>query len=134
MLPSGTSKIGQFEYDIGLNGSPRTVAELNDLPVKADRNNTIYVHDVANVRDGFSPQTNIVRRDGQRSALLTIMKIGTASTLDIVSQVPAMLPANRGDASAVAEDGTNFGSVVVRARGRERRGPGGNHRGFVLRR
>jgi len=92
VLPSGTSKIGQFEYDIGLNGSPRTVAELNDLPVKADRNNTIYVHDVANVRDGFSPQTNIVRRDGQRSALLTIMKIGTASTLAIVSQVRAMLP------------------------------------------
>ena len=92
VLPSGTSKIGQFEYDIGLNGSPRTIAELNDLPVKADHNTTIYVHDVGNVRDGFSPQTNIVRRDGQRSALLTIMKIGTASTLDIVHEVRAMLP------------------------------------------
>jgi len=92
ILPSGTSKIGQFEYDVGLNASPKTIQELNDLPVKAQGNATIYVHDVAHVRDGFSPQTNIVRRDGQRSALLTIMKIGTASTLDIVRDVRAMLP------------------------------------------
>ena len=92
VLPSGTSKIGQFEYDVGLNASPKTIQELNDLPVKADRNTTIYLHDVAHVRDGFSPQTNIVRRDGQRSALLTIMKIGDASTLDIVRNVRNMLP------------------------------------------
>jgi multidrug efflux pump subunit AcrB len=92
VLPSGTSKIGQFEYDVGLNASPKTVQELNDLPVKAAKNTTIYVHDVAHVRDGYSPQTNIVRRDGQRSALLTIMKIGSASTLDIVRQVRSMLP------------------------------------------
>jgi multidrug efflux pump subunit AcrB len=92
VLPSGTSKIGQFEYDVGLNASPKTIQELNDLPVKAAKNTTIYVHDVAHVRDGYSPQTNIVRRDGQRSALLTIMKIGSASTLDIVRQVRAMLP------------------------------------------
>ena len=71
ILPTGTSKIGQFEYDVDLNASPETVQELNDLPVKAVGNSTIYVHDVAHVRDGFSPQTNIVRRNGQRSALLT---------------------------------------------------------------
>jgi multidrug efflux pump subunit AcrB len=92
ILPTGTSKIGQFEYDIGLNASPETVQELNDLPVKAVGNSTIYVHDVAHVRDGFSPQTNIVRRDGQRSALLSILKVGDTSTLDIVKQVRGMLP------------------------------------------
>ena len=92
ILPTGTSKIGQFEYDIGLNASPETIQELNDLPVKAVGNSTIYMHDVANVRDGFSPQTNIVRRNGQRSALLSILKVGNTSTLDIVKEVRGMLP------------------------------------------
>jgi multidrug efflux pump subunit AcrB len=92
ILPTGTSKIGQFEYDVGLNASPETIQELNDLPVKAAGNSTIYVHDVAHVRDGFSPQTNIVRRNGQRSTLLSILKIGDTSTLDIVKQVREMLP------------------------------------------
>ena len=92
ILPTGTSKIGQFEYDIGLNASPETIQELNDLPVKAVGNSTIYIHDVANVRDGFSPQTNIVRRNGQRSALLSILKVGNTSTLDIVKEVRGMLP------------------------------------------
>ncbi|MBV9508117.1 MAG: efflux RND transporter permease subunit, partial [Acidobacteriia bacterium] len=92
VLPSGTSKIGQFEYDVGLNSAPRTVPEINDLPIKAQNGTTIFVHDVANVRDGFSPQTNVVRRNGQRGALLTVMKIGTASTLNIVQQVRDMLP------------------------------------------
>jgi multidrug efflux pump subunit AcrB len=91
-LPSGTSKIGQFEYDVGLNSAPQTVQEINDLPIKAASSTTIYVHDVANVRDGFSPQTNIVRRNGQRGALLTVMKIGTASTLDIVRNIRNLLP------------------------------------------
>ena len=72
ILPSGTSKIGQFEYDVDLNGSPQTVAELNDLPIKRVGNTTIYIRDVAYVRDGFPPQTNIVRVDGQRASLLTI--------------------------------------------------------------
>jgi len=92
ILPTGTSKIGQFEYDVGLNASPRTVQELNDLPVKAAGNAVIYVRDVAHVRDGYSPQTNIVRRNGDRGALLNVMKIGTASTLDIVRHVREMLP------------------------------------------
>jgi CzcA family heavy metal efflux pump len=92
ILPTGTSKIGQFEYDVALNASPETIQELNDLPVKATGNSTIYVHDVAHVRDGFSPQTNIVRRNGQRSALLSILKIGDTSTLDIVKEVREMLP------------------------------------------
>ncbi len=92
ILPTGTSKIGQYEYDVALNASPETVRELNDLPIKAVGNSTIYVHDVAHVRDGFSPQTNIVRRNGQRSALLSILKVGDTSTLDIVKQVRALLP------------------------------------------
>jgi multidrug efflux pump subunit AcrB len=92
ILPGGTAKIGQFEYDVDLNGSPKTVAELNDLPVRALGNTTIYVRDVGHVRDGFSPQTNIVRRDGQRGSLLTIQKVGAVSTLDIVKQVRELLP------------------------------------------
>ena len=93
ILPAGTSKIGQFEYDIELNANPNTMQELNDLPVKAAGKTTIYIHDVAHVRDGFSPQTNIVRRDGMRGALLSVMKVGNASTLDIVQQVRDALPA-----------------------------------------
>jgi multidrug efflux pump subunit AcrB len=92
ILPTGTSKIGQFEYNVAMNVSPRTVQELNDLPVKAVGNTVIYVRDVAHVRDGYSPQTNIVRRNGDRGALLNVMKIGSASTLDIVRQVRQMLP------------------------------------------
>lgn len=92
ILPSGTSKIGQFEYDVDLNGSPQTVAELNDLPIKRVGNTTIYIRDVAYVRDGFPPQTNIVRVDGKRASLLTIQKTGNASTLDIISGIKRLLP------------------------------------------
>ncbi|PYO12377.1 MAG: RND transporter, partial [Candidatus Rokuibacteriota bacterium] len=92
VLPSGTAKIGQFEYDVALNASPRTVAELNDLPVKVVGNSTIYLRDVAYVRDGFAPQTNVVRRDGNRGTLLTILKTGSASTLDVVGGIRGLLP------------------------------------------
>jgi len=92
ILPTGTSKIGQFEYDVGLNASPQTIQELNDLPVKTNGSTVLYVHDVAHVRDGFAPQTNIVRRDGQRGALLPVIKTGTTSTLDIVRNVREMIP------------------------------------------
>src|SRR6266850_811488 len=91
VLPSGTAKIGEFEYDIAMNGSPRTVAELNDLPIKVVGNSTIYLRDVAQVRDGFAPQTNVVRRDGRRGTLVTILKTGTASTLDVVAGIRARL-------------------------------------------
>ena len=92
VLPSGTAKIGQFEYDVAMNASPRTVAELNDLPVKVVGNSTIYLRDVAHVRDGFAPQTNVVRRDGSRGTLVTILKTGAASTLDVVAGIRALLP------------------------------------------
>src|SRR2546427_233973 len=91
VLPSGTAKIGEFEYDVAMNGSPRTVAELNDLPIKVVGNSTIYLRDVAQVRDGFAPQTNVVRRDGRRGTLVTILKTGTASTLDVAAGIRARL-------------------------------------------
>ena len=92
ILPSGTSKIGSFEYDVDLNGSPQTVAELNDLPIKTVGSSTIYIRDVAFVRDGFPPQTNIVRVNGRRASLLTVLKSGNASTLDIISGIKGLLP------------------------------------------
>jgi multidrug efflux pump subunit AcrB len=92
ILPAGTAKIGQFEYDVDLNASPKQVAEMNDLPVKQVGSSTIYLRDVAHVRDGFAPQTNIVRLDGQRGALVSILKTGKGSTLDIVAAGRAMLP------------------------------------------
>ena len=92
VLPSGTAKIDQFEYDVDLNAAPRSVAELNDLPVKVANGATIYLRDVAQVSDGFAPQTNIVRQDGRRSALVTVLKAGNASTIDVVDGVRKLLP------------------------------------------
>src|SRR5215470_17770573 len=92
IVPSGTAKIGSFEYDVRLNASPRTVPELNDLPVKVVGNSTIYLRDVANIRDGFAPQTNVVRQDGRRGALVTILKAGNASTIDVVNGIRGLLP------------------------------------------
>ncbi len=93
ILPSGTSKIGLYEYDVAMNGSSPTVAGLNDLPIKTLNGTTIYIRDVAQVRDGFPPQTNVVRVNGQRSVLLTILKNGNNSTLDIISKIKALMPA-----------------------------------------
>src|SRR5215510_14874875 len=92
ILPSGTTKIGPLEYDVDMNASPQTVAELNNLPIKTIGTNTIYIRDVANVRDGYPPQTNIAHVDGKRAVLLTVQKSGNASTLDIVSGIKNLLP------------------------------------------
>jgi CzcA family heavy metal efflux pump len=92
ILPSGTAKLGPLEHQVELNASPQTIAELNDLPIRTTNGTTIYIHDVAHVRDGFSPQTNIVRQDGVRGTLLSVMKNGGASTLDIVKNIRGMLP------------------------------------------
>ena len=96
ILPSGTSKIGALEYDVSINGSPKSIDELNDLPVRTLGSTTIYIKDVAWVRDGFPPQTNIVRVDGQRASLLTVQKAGNASTLDVISGIKNMLPQIKG--------------------------------------
>jgi len=92
ILPSGTIKMGQFEFNVETNGSPTTVEELNNVPIKVANGATIFVRDVAHVRDGFPPQTNIVRSDGQRGSLMTILKNGNTSTLDIVKGVRGLLP------------------------------------------
>src|SRR5215469_4069372 len=92
ILPAGTTKIGPLEYDVDMNASPQTVAELNNLPIKNVGSNTIYIRDVAHVRDGFPPQTNIARVNGQRAVLLTVQKAGNASTLDIISGIKGLLP------------------------------------------
>ncbi len=92
ILPSGTAKFGATEYTIKMNGSPEAVAGLNDLPVRTANGATTYLRDVAYVRDGFSPQTNIVRQDGVRGVLLSVLKNGGASTLDIVNNLRQMLP------------------------------------------
>src|SRR6266699_2862797 len=93
ILPTGTSKIGSKEYDVSIhNAAPQTIADLNRIPIKTIGGTTIYIKDVAWVRDGFPPQTNIVRVDGQRSVLLTIQKAGNASTLNVIAGIKSLLP------------------------------------------
>jgi multidrug efflux pump subunit AcrB len=92
VLPGGTAKIDQFEYDVRMNSSPRTVAELNDIPVKQVGTSTVYLRDVANIRDGFAPQTNIVRQNGKRGVLLSILKAGNASTISVVNGIRQLMP------------------------------------------
>jgi multidrug efflux pump subunit AcrB len=92
IIPAGTTKIGQFEYNVNLNDSPVGVEALNDLPIRSTNGTTEYIRDVAHVRDGFPPQRNIVRMDGRRAVLMTVLKSGSASTLDIIAGVKALLP------------------------------------------
>jgi len=92
ILPSGTTKMGQFETNVEINGSPEKVEDLNNVPIKVVNGVTIFVRDVAHVRDGFPPQTNIVRSDGQRGSLMTVLKSGSTSTLDIVKGIRSLLP------------------------------------------
>ncbi|HXM79994.1 MAG TPA: efflux RND transporter permease subunit [Thermoanaerobaculia bacterium] len=91
ILPAGTSKIGGFEYSVETNSSPTSVEGLNDLPIRIANGAIVFIRDVAQVRDGYPPQTNLVRVEGQRAALLTILKTGAASTLDIISRVRQQL-------------------------------------------
>src|SRR5579872_5432851 len=92
VLPSGTVKMGSTEFNVEMNGSPSTIAALNNLPIRTSNGTTIYVQDVAVVSDGFSPQVNIARMEGQRGVLLSVYKTGSTSTLDVVSQIYAKLP------------------------------------------
>ncbi len=91
ILPTGTAKMGVLEYNVEMNASPKTVAELNNLPVKTVNGSTIYLREVAHVRDGFSPQTNVVLANGQRGVLMSVYKTGSASTLSIVDRVKQTL-------------------------------------------
>jgi CzcA family heavy metal efflux pump len=92
ILPAGTQKIGDLEYYIGLNASPQKIEEMNDLPISSSNGNVVYVRDVAHVRDGYPPQTNIARLEGKRATLMTVLKIGKASTLDVINGIKAKLP------------------------------------------
>jgi multidrug efflux pump subunit AcrB len=92
VMPSGTIKIGQSEYDVRTNGSPRTVEGLANIPIKQVNGTTIYLRDVSSVSDGFQVQTNIVRQDGHRGVLVSILKSGSASTLDVVKGIRGILP------------------------------------------
>jgi len=92
VMPSGTIKIGQSEYDVRTNGSPRTVEGLANIPLKQVNGTTIYLRDVASVSDGFQVQTNVARQDGHRGVLISILKSGNASTLDVVKGIRSILP------------------------------------------
>jgi CzcA family heavy metal efflux pump len=116
ILPTGTAKMGSLEYTVEMNGSPQTVNELNDLPVKTVNGATTYMREVAHVRDGFSPQTNIVLANGQRGVLMSIYKTGKASTLDIVDRFKALLEYNKAQFPAGLNLNQFFDqSVFVRA-------------------
>jgi CzcA family heavy metal efflux pump len=91
ILPTGTIKLGSLEYNVEMNGTPETIAELNDLPVRTVNGSTLYMRDVAHIRDGFAPQTNIVRQNGNRGALMSIYKNGRASTLEIVKGIKGIV-------------------------------------------
>jgi multidrug efflux pump subunit AcrB len=92
IFPAGTAKIGDKDYQVKLNSSPRVLAEMNDMPLKVVNGATVYLKDVAQVRDGYSVQTSIVRTNGSRGALLTVLRNGKASTLAVVNAVKAALP------------------------------------------
>jgi len=92
ILPAGSAKIGPYEYQVDMNGPAENIRDLNNLPIKTVNGSTIYIHDVGNVRDGFTPQTNIVRVNGNRAALMSVLKSGAYSTLDIIKDIKAKLP------------------------------------------
>ena len=128
ILPTGTVKLGPLEYNVEMNGTPQTIAELNDLPVKTANGSTLYMRDVAHIRDGFAPQTNIVRQDGNRGALMSIYKNGNASTLQIVAGDQEHCCAGGAVAAAGAEDHLAVRSVAVCARLHPGRGARGADR------
>jgi multidrug efflux pump subunit AcrB len=104
VLPGGTAKIGQDEYDVRINSSPVTLTGISNLPLRQVNGTTIYMHDVATVSDGSIPQTNIVRQDGHRGVLVTVLKSGNASTLSVVSGILHLLPRIKSTVANVAPD------------------------------
>lgn len=92
IIPAGTEKIGLYEYFVALNASPKKIEEFNDFPIRKEPNNIVYIHDIGHVRDGFAPQTNIVRVNGKRAVLMPIQKTGNSSTLDIIQKVKNLMP------------------------------------------
>ena len=129
ITPVGTQKIGKFEYTIQLNNSPLKMEELGDLPIKAVNGAMVYVRDVASVRDGNPPQTNIVHVDGNRSVLMMVLKAGSISTLDIIAGIKQKVIDVKDVAARRAQDRLHRRPVAVRARRHHRRRLRRRHRG-----
>ena len=129
VLPSGTAKIGETEYNISLNSNPAVLAELNDLPVKTVNGAVIRVGDVAQVHDGYQPQQNVVRLDGVRGVLLTVLKSGAASTLSVVEGVKKAMPRILSGLPPELEAKEFADQSHLRPRGRQWRGERGRDRG-----
>ena len=116
ITPVGTEKVGSFEYIVNLNDSPKQISELNDLPIRDVDGAPVYIHDVAYVHAGAPPQTNMVRVDGSNAVLMTILKTGSASTLDVIAGVKALLPKLRKTLPAnVRLEAVNDQSTFVKA-------------------
>ncbi|HEY3655186.1 MAG TPA: efflux RND transporter permease subunit [Steroidobacteraceae bacterium] len=116
ILPAGTQKMGSLEYFIKLNASPTQIEDLNNVPIRAHNGTVTYVRDVAHVRDGYSPQTNMVRLDGRRAVLMSVLKTGKASTIDIINSINEKLPQIRSSLpSALKIEPISDQSVFVRA-------------------
>ena len=92
IIPAGTEKIGDIEYNVKLNSSPLNVSDLNDVPIRDVNGTVVFVRDVANVHDGSSPQTNLVRLNGRHAVLMSVLKTGSASTLQVVESIKRLLP------------------------------------------
>ena len=119
IIPAGTAKIGPYEYIVKLNNSPMTMEEFNSLPVKTSPNHIVYMRDVAHVRDGFAPQTNIVTVDGERAVMMPVEKTGNASTLNIINRVKNMLPRIKANMPAglnlsIANDQSIFVTAAIK--------------------
>ena len=93
IAPSGTIKLDRFEYQVETNSAPSVLDALNNMPIKTVNGAVVYIRDVAHVRDGNPPQTNIVRVDGRRAIMMNVLKTGSASTLDIIKAVQQSFPA-----------------------------------------
>src|SRR5882757_8214488 len=116
ILPAGTQKMGSLEYFIKLNASPTQIEDLNNVPIRAHNGTVTYVRDVAHVRDGYSPQTSVVRLDGRRAVLMSVLKTGKASTIDIINSINQKLPQIRSSLpSALKIEPISDQSVFVRA-------------------
>src|SRR5260221_2163178 len=116
ILPAGTEKIGPLEYYIKLNASPTQIEDVNNVPIRTRNGAVTYIRDVAHVRDGYSPQTNVVRLDGRRAVLMSVLKTGKASTIDIIDSINQKLPQIRASLpSALKIEPISDQSVFVRS-------------------
>ena len=127
-LPSGTAKIGDTQYTVRTNATPASIDDLNDIPVKVVNGATVFVKDVGQVHDGWLVQQNVVRQDGRRSVLLSIIKNGNASTLEVVNAVQRRsrprarqrLPGMRSTSCSISRCSSSSPSRACCARARSR--------------